>query len=211
MYKRLLLIIILSFSFISCELFEQNDNQHNQNKDETLVENNNEGKEDKLVVEDYEEKILFIDHYLNTVFGLHEGLSYRVKESDEDKWESLYNAIEGFEYELGFVYSIKVKIFQVENPPADGSSLRYEFVELLSKEVNEVDFSITIKRDSSIWIDAASENLGLLYFCSIITTDELKDELLINLEDDTITKIDGLFRHTNEYRTIELVGMDVEY
>lgn len=213
MLKRFLLFLILSFSIISCAQIEQNNDQLEDGKDETLVENNSEEqekKDDKEVVENFEEKTLYIDHYINSVFGFHEGLSYRVKENEEDNWESLYEGIEGFEYELGYVYIIRVKIFQVENPPADGSSLRYEFVELLSKEVNTNDFSITLKRDSYNWIDNNEEGLALLYYCSIITTDDLKEELLTKLNDDTITKVDGLFRHTDEYRTIELVGIEVE-
>lgn len=211
MYKKILFWIFLFSMFNACVLREQNNNELEDIN--TLDENNYEvevEKEDTTVVENYEEKVFYVDHYINSAFGFHEGLSYRVKENLEDEWESLYVGIEGFEYELGYVYRIRVRKYQVENPPADGASIRYEFAELLSKDVNNADFTITIKRDIYSWIDHSDEGLALLWYCTIIATDELKEELLEKLEDENITKIDGLFRHSDEYRTIELVSIEVE-
>lgn len=42
--------------------------------------------------------------------------------------------IEGFEYVEGYKYRLKVKITELENPPADGYSEKYELIEILSKE-----------------------------------------------------------------------------
>lgn len=55
----------------------------------------------------------------------------------EDTNEILYlhqNAIEGFEYIAGFQYKIRVKIINLENPPADGYTQRYELLEIISKD-----------------------------------------------------------------------------
>lgn len=45
------------------------------------------------------------------------------------------HGIEGFEYVEGFKYKIKVRIINIDNPPADGNTERYELVEIISKEL----------------------------------------------------------------------------
>ena len=45
-----------------------------------------------------------------------------------------YGAIAGFEYEEGYQYEIVVQIDPVENPPADGSSLKYHVGGVVNKE-----------------------------------------------------------------------------
>lgn len=43
-----------------------------------------------------------------------------------------YGGIEGFTFEWGHTYELRVQVDQVPNPPADGSSLRYTLVEVVS-------------------------------------------------------------------------------
>ncbi len=57
----------------------------------------------------------------------------QVKDSPDGEWQLFYDTIEGFQWEPGFIYELRVNVYQVENPPADGSSLRYELVEVVSK------------------------------------------------------------------------------
>lgn len=49
------------------------------------------------------------------------------------EWEYFTHAIEGFEWKPGFDYRIRVMIREIENPPADGSSLEYRLVQVLEK------------------------------------------------------------------------------
>ena len=49
------------------------------------------------------------------------------------KWEPLFDQIEGFAFETGFRYVIRVAISKVPNPPADGSDRRYTLLNQLSK------------------------------------------------------------------------------
>lgn len=56
-----------------------------------------------------------------------------VKENADDEYTFFYDQIEGFEWEPGFEYELLVNVTNVENPPADGSSLQYELVEVVSK------------------------------------------------------------------------------
>ena len=78
----------------------------------------------------------------NTVacFGEMEGTCLLVQEGEligTENWENFYyyNSIEGFIYEPGFVYGLLVKKTELDNPQAGGSSIRYELVRIISKEV----------------------------------------------------------------------------
>lgn len=49
-------------------------------------------------------------------------------------WELFYSEIEGFDYQPGFLYKLKIKTETVENPPADGSSIKYILLDILEKK-----------------------------------------------------------------------------
>lgn len=57
-----------------------------------------------------------------------------VKENTDDEYSFFYSNIHGFEWEPGYEYEILVEVTQNENPPADSSSLRYDLVEIVSKQ-----------------------------------------------------------------------------
>jgi heat shock protein HslJ len=56
------------------------------------------------------------------------------KEKQNETWKLLYQPIEGFTYEEGFLYKLKVKQVRVKNPPADGSSVHFVLKKVISKE-----------------------------------------------------------------------------
>ncbi|GMQ23634.1 hypothetical protein Aoki45_03160 [Algoriphagus sp. oki45] len=57
---------------------------------------------------------------------------------ESGKWELFYDQIEGFSYEPGNLYRVKVEITEKPKPiPADASSLSYKLVEVLSKEADK--------------------------------------------------------------------------
>jgi len=57
----------------------------------------------------------------------------QIKEDPNGEWQNFYDQIEGFEWEPGYTYELRVAVHQVENPPADASSLRYELIEVVDK------------------------------------------------------------------------------
>jgi hypothetical protein len=57
----------------------------------------------------------------------------QVRERSDAPWTLFYDGIEGFTYEPGFRYLLRVSVRQVPNPPADGSSLAYRLVDVLTK------------------------------------------------------------------------------
>lgn len=61
----------------------------------------------------------------------------QVKESASGDWTNFYTNIEGFTYEPGYEYVLKVKTEKIANPPADGSSIKYTLVKQVSKTKKE--------------------------------------------------------------------------
>ena len=57
----------------------------------------------------------------------------QVAESEDGDYRLFYDTIEGFDYQEGTSYVIDVSITEVENPPADASSLQYTLVEIVEE------------------------------------------------------------------------------
>jgi len=55
-------------------------------------------------------------------------------------WENFYNTIEGFEYQAGYLYSIRVRVDTLDpaEVPADASTYRYTLVEVLEKKADPI-------------------------------------------------------------------------
>ncbi len=54
--------------------------------------------------------------------------------AEDGGWELFYDRIEGFTYGEGYVWTLRVNVTEVENPPADASGLRYELAEVVEKK-----------------------------------------------------------------------------
>ncbi|QOG90671.1 DUF4377 domain-containing protein [Flavobacterium columnare] len=66
--------------------------------------------------------------------GVMESQCLQVKWAKNKKdWEHFYSNIEGFKYEQGNEYELIIKEEKVENPPADGSSIKYTLIKEISK------------------------------------------------------------------------------
>lgn len=79
------------------------------------------------------EKTLFVGPEREACMGVVPQECYLIKENLEDEWELLYEEIEGFEYEEGWTYKLRVEEQTVDDPPADGSALRLILLEVVSK------------------------------------------------------------------------------
>ena len=58
----------------------------------------------------------------------------QVRDSADGEWTLLYSRIKGFDYQEGFAYELRVRVSSDAHPPADGSSVRYELVKIVSQE-----------------------------------------------------------------------------
>jgi len=95
-------------------------------------------------------KTVYVGPELVDCVGVAPQKCMQVKENPEDEYTLFYNQIEGFDYEEGYVYELLVREEQVENPPADGSSLRWVLVSMESKE--EVTEPATTQLIGTEWL-----------------------------------------------------------
>lgn len=58
----------------------------------------------------------------------------QVRSSESEPWRNLFASIEGFEYEAGNSYELRVEVTPIANPPADAASLKYRLKEVVSKK-----------------------------------------------------------------------------
>jgi len=65
---------------------------------------------------------------------------YQVTEDPDGEWQLFYDQIDGFEWESGYTYELRIVVRQVENPPADASSLRYELIEVVNMVETPIEF-----------------------------------------------------------------------
>lgn len=58
----------------------------------------------------------------------------QVRFSESEAWQLFYSPIQGFSYEESYAYELRVEVATDPKPPADGSSLRYRLLEVVSKQ-----------------------------------------------------------------------------
>lgn len=81
-----------------------------------------------------EVKTVYVGPELVDCVGVGPQKCMQVKSAPGDEYSMFYDTIEGFDFEPGYEYELLVREEQVENPPADASSLRWVLVSQLSKE-----------------------------------------------------------------------------
>jgi len=79
------------------------------------------------------EKILYVNAKLVPCSGVAPMQCLQVRENPQDNWRLHYGAIEGFTFEPGYLYELKIREETIANPPADGSSKKWTLVEILRK------------------------------------------------------------------------------
>ncbi|WP_297097583.1 META domain-containing protein [uncultured Draconibacterium sp.] len=122
-------------------------------------------------------------------------LVQKAETPEAGKWTNFYSKIEGFEYEPGFIYKLKVKEEQLENVPADASSIKYILVEVLEK-----------KEDTKLALDGSWEALkinGSVIKLPRMRGAGLLPNLQINIRDMQINGIDNCNNFTGQITEID--------
>jgi hypothetical protein len=57
----------------------------------------------------------------------------QVRERSDAPWQLFYDYIEGFAYEPGFRYVLRIAERPIPNPPADASSAAYRLLRVISR------------------------------------------------------------------------------
>ena len=94
-----------------------------------------------------EEEIMLVDHYRVPCYGVGPRLCSLVSEPGSAEQTYFYNGIDGFSQEWGHRYELRVLVTEIANPPADGSSLNYELVEVISDDVVNERFTLSLSSD----------------------------------------------------------------
>ena len=81
-----------------------------------------------------ETKIFYVDSSLVDCVGVSPMKCMQVREDPNSSWQNFYDSIKGFDYVEGKSYKISVMVTDVENPPADASSKKYELIEILDQK-----------------------------------------------------------------------------
>ena len=80
-------------------------------------------------------KILIADHQVDCVgIAPQSCLLTKPAEQANSDWEYRYSAIEGFDYEPHYEYTLLIKNTPVSNPPADASSVHSKLIKVLEKK-----------------------------------------------------------------------------
>lgn len=92
------------------------------------------------------QRILLIGNTKVDCIGLSSQKCLQVKEEGQTEWSLFYNPIDGFKYQEGLFYKIKVEISEVDNPAQDASSLQYKLIEVLQES------KIPLNLDQGAWL-----------------------------------------------------------
>lgn len=108
LFKNLVILFVLIITIASCSSLTQ--------------------RQEKVT-----EKTLFVGPEREACIGVVLQSCYLIKENIEDEWELLYEEIEGFEYEEGWSYKLRVEQQALDESSADGSPSRLILIEVMSK------------------------------------------------------------------------------
>jgi len=79
------------------------------------------------------EKTVYVGPYQVDCVGVAPQKCLLAKEDPDADWSMYYDQIQGFDFEPGFEYELRIVEEKVENPPADASSIRWVVQEVVSK------------------------------------------------------------------------------
>lgn len=90
------------------------------------------------------EKIILVNHQKVSCTGSGTLTCLQIKElldgAAPEKWSYLYTQIEGFDYETGYLYKLKIRETKIKrkNVPADGSTTKRTLIEVIEKKAISV-------------------------------------------------------------------------
>lgn len=159
-----------------------------------------------------------VNHYQQPVNN-HEafiGLAYLVQQGEavgSDTWSRLADDISGFDYALGYMYTIEVRKLVLKNPVMDASAVEYTFVRLLSKEpvpaetAFDITLSIRFANGFEPLVTMAQDSTFSLLGGTVLDCGDLRSELTAGI--DQQLGLIGTFVH-GEGDTLLLRGLRVQ-
>lgn len=80
-----------------------------------------------------QDSLLYVNAQTKECSGVGPMTCLQVRTTEDQGWQLFYQKIEGFDFEPGYQYQLQVHKETIANPPADGSSIKYTLVKVISK------------------------------------------------------------------------------
>lgn len=128
------------------------------------------------------ERTLFIDHYKVSCHGVVYQTCLLTRESEQSPYTYFYDGIKDLDFEWGYRYQIRVRVDDIVDPPADGSTLAYSLLEVIEKQAVDPD---TLFQFALLPIDGFSRRLSETEF-------ELAYEKRFDCDVSTCDSVDSL-------------------
>ena len=84
-------------------------------------------------------EILIIGPYKTTCVGAFEQECYLEFNEESQRWHFFYNGIRGFDFEPGFIWTLKVSLHEYSGDIQDVGKYEYRLIEVLEKKEASVD------------------------------------------------------------------------
>lgn len=119
--------------------------------------------------------------------------------------------IDGFEFEWGYLYELKIKSIKLKNPPMDAGDTNYELIKEISKTKAPEDYRFELRLENEVYLggDSASafekiDDATYMYLKEIkITVPETLQLSFLAIIEKGKSKV-GIFRFTED--GITLIG-----
>lgn len=117
----------------------------------------------RLSSEAARETTLFVGPDLVDCVGVGPMQCMLVKENPKDEYQFFYSQIEGFDFEPGYLYELRVRVEPVANAPADAPSLKYTLIEVVNKEPVAASTAAAASLEGPTWqLSAVRDESGAL-------------------------------------------------
>ncbi len=93
---------------------------------------------------------VYVQNHKKECVGVGPRACQQQRASPDEDWTHSYAGIENFEYQWGYDYHLLISDETISNPPADGSSVERELIEVVKKTKFEGEFTIEISRSESL-------------------------------------------------------------
>ncbi len=163
--------------------------------------------------DDLELTTIRVNHYKDTSFVTFFGIpstTIAIQTGDEigtNTFNTSSIAIEGFEYELGFIYDLQVLITEIENPPADAPNTKTTLIKTLSKTPisSDTQFKVRLTLNQqdigfTNWVNIEGANYNFANSEIAIDCGDLCSELTTRIGNQE--QITGVFIHGDGERYI---------
>ena len=103
------------------------------------------------------EKTIYVGPEIIPCEGEAPQMCLQVKENPLDEYTYFYDQIEGFNFEAGYEYVIRISEETIDSPPAGGSSIRWVLLEVISKTSVSEDQGVGFIEEQE-WVLVSYEN-----------------------------------------------------